>query len=344
MNNGTANPAQEWIDARELFVGGKGWSDTKRFFDRLSGRAEGVVREAVWDLSRQSAGLCVGFRTNAVKIAARWELLLEQLIRPMMGPIGASGLDLYARDAAGCWRWAGHGGPNGRDNEAVLVGGLDGQMRDYLLYLPLRNGIEKLWVGVPEGAALEPAVPFAGLPIVYYGTSIVHGEGASRPGMCHAAILGRRLERPVINLGFAGAGTMDAPIAELMVELEAAVYLVDCLPNMTEPTVRERAEPFVRTLRASRPDTPIVLVEDRTCGNAWLAQIGRERHRTSRAALRDAYEKLAASGVANLHYVGGDPLLGSDNEGTIDSSHPSDLGYVRYADALAPLLRSLIAG
>ena len=54
-----------WYDARELEVEGKGWTETKAFFDRLPARAEGVVRAPVWGLSRNSAGICIRFVTDA---------------------------------------------------------------------------------------------------------------------------------------------------------------------------------------------------------------------------------------------------------------------------------------
>jgi hypothetical protein len=43
--------------------------------------------------------------------------------------------------------------------------------------------------------------------------------------------------------------------------------------------------------------------------------------------------------VKHLHYLSGDDLLGDDAEGTTDSSHPNDLGFVRQADAFEPVLR-----
>src|SRR5256885_13140974 len=46
---------------------------------------------------------------------------------------------------------------------------------------------------------------------VFYGTSITQGGCASRPGMVHTAILGRRFDVPVVNLGFSGNGTLDPP-------------------------------------------------------------------------------------------------------------------------------------
>ena len=66
--------AVHWYDIRQLGVDGQGWSDTKAPYDRLPARAEGKVRKPVWDLSRNSAGLCVRFVTDATTIQARWAL------------------------------------------------------------------------------------------------------------------------------------------------------------------------------------------------------------------------------------------------------------------------------
>ena len=38
----------------------------------------------------------------------------------------------------------------------------------------------------------------------------------------------------------------------------------------------------------------------------------------------------------------GELLLGDDNEGTVDSSHPTDLGFMRQADALAKVLGPIL--
>ncbi len=203
--------------------------------------------------------------------------------------------------------------------------------------------MDRLEIGIDPEAGIAPIVPFEGKSIAYYGTSIVHGEGASRPGMCHASILGRRLDRSMINLGFAGSGLMDIEIAHLMAELDPALYIVDCLPNMPPEMIAQRTEPFVRVLRVARPTTPILLVEDRTGTNAWFWPKGMDLHMARRRELRTAYQRLTDAGGVNLHYAKGDDLLGDDSEATVDSSHPSDLGYVRLADALQPIIGSLIS-
>lgn len=46
-----------WIDLRDLGLQGWGWTDTAHPYDRLPARAEALVPEPVWNLSRQSTGL-----------------------------------------------------------------------------------------------------------------------------------------------------------------------------------------------------------------------------------------------------------------------------------------------
>lgn len=340
--------AIRWTDIRTLGVEGQGWADTKGPFDRLPARAEGIVREPVWQLSRHSAGLCVRFVTDSPEIHARWTLTSDRLAMPHMPATGVSGLDLYARDDSGAWRWLAVGQPieAGRSHTARLAGGLPEERREYLLYLPLYNGVSSVEVGVPEGNLIEPAGPResgGSRPVVFYGTSITQGGCASRPGMVHTAILGRRLDVPVINLGFSGNGTMDLELGELLGELDAGVFVIDCLPNMGAEQVAARTEPLVRALRAARPGVPIVLAEDRTYANARFHAGSRRSQEASRAALRAAYKRLVDHGVEHLHYLPGESQLGPDGEDTVDGSHPTDLGYARMADAFHSVLEPLIS-
>lgn len=336
-----------WHDAAGWGVEGRGWpaGEMDRFYARLPARARGTVRPPVWDLSQDSAGLLVRFRTDADAIHVRYALHRDRLEMPHMPATGVSGIDLYGLDAENRWRWVAvfrpvsGGGRDPRLQDGRLVDGLDPGLRTYAAYLPLYNGVETLEFGFPEGSLVEPIAPRAEKPIVFYGTSITHGACASRPGLCHPAILGRRLDRPVVNLGFSGNGKMEPEVAALLAELDPAIYVIDCLPNMSAGEIRDRAEPLVRRIREARPDTPIVLVEDRTYSHAWIRESARTRHETSREALRSAFDRLVASGVTRLHYLPGADLLGADGEATTDGSHPNDLGFMRQADAFEPVLR-----
>lgn len=331
-----------WHDVRNLTMEGQGWPQGEGFA-RLPAGAKGGVREPVWDLAQHSSGLSVRFVSDAVELSARWTLTSDRLALEHMPASGVSGLDLYVRDDTG-WRWTGLARPqHSGANETRLVVGLPGTPQEFRLYLPLYNGVTSIEIGVNAGARVAPAPAQPAKPLVFYGTSITQGGCASRPGMSYPAILGRRLDRPIVNLGFASNGTMDMELADLMAELDAAVYVVDCLPNMSTAMVVERTAPFVRRLRVAAPGVPIVLVEGIEPRNAWLLAPLAETTAARNAALRTAYDALIADGLEALHYVSNAKLLGSSTETTVDGIHPTDWGFVHYADALEPVLRKALA-
>jgi hypothetical protein len=332
-----------WTDATTLCVEGQGWTDTKSPFDRLPARAEGVVRDVVWDLSRHSSGVTVRFETDATALHVRWTLGNDPLSMAQTTLIACSGLDLYALAPDGRWRWVYNTREiPARESEFCLTPGpLDGLRRQYKLYLPIFSPVLKLAVGVPAGATIETVLPRPEKPLVYYGTSIIHGVGASRPGMTIPAILGRRLDYPIISLGLSGNALMEPEIAELLAELDPVLYILDALPNMVASLIEERAEAFLRRLAQARPGTPLVLVEDRTYPYTWVGP-QRDENTSRRAAFKQVYGKLLAAGLGPLHYLEGDGLLGTDGDGTTDGSHASDLGASRMVDALLPVLQRLL--
>lgn len=321
-----------WVDARTLTIEGRGWSDgLGAAYERLPLEAQDAVPPQVWALSKNTAGIAVRFITDSARIAARWD---GGAAMNHMAATGNSGLDLYRRTGAG-WEFCGVGRPDAERTTRVIATALPSTPTEYLLYLPLYHAVTLLEIGVDRGAKLvaAPDRPAERKPIVFYGTSITQGGCASRAGMCHPAILGRWLDREVINLGFSGAGKMEPAMAELLGELDPAVYVLECLPNMTPDMVRERVQPFVRFLRASHHWTPIILVEnpynpDSNPGNV---------------ALRDAFALLQAEGADPLYLLPGAGQLAGRENGTVDGVHPTDLGFLRMAEAYQPLLARVLA-
>ncbi len=339
-----AMPALRWVDVADWRLEGRAFDERAATFDRLPAAAEAEVREAVWDLSRHSAGITARFTTDARELHVRYRLTSPTLSMFHMPATGVSGVDLYARDDRGRLRWVSVSRPSGQDVSQRLCAGLAPPPRggrEFALYLPLYNGVERLELGVPEGATLAPLPARETKPIVVYGTSIAHGACASRPGMAWPAILSRMLGREVINLGFSGNGRMEEAVARHVATLDAAAFVIDCLPNMNSQQVRERAAPLVRQLRRARPNAHILLVEDRTFTNAWILPARRAAHADRRAALRSAFEELRGEDE-RLHYLEGDALLGVDGEGATDGSHPNDLGMQRQARAVAAALQKAL--
>jgi hypothetical protein len=324
-----------WYDCKDLAVEGKGWADTKAFYDRLPARAEGKVPPSVWNLSHDSTGLCVFFATDAPSLQVHWTTTSANLAMPHMPATGVSGVDLYAKDKSGQWCFVGNGRPAAASNTALFT---PPPGSPCLLYLPLYNGVTSVEIGIPKGRTLSTPDALAltqRKPVVFYGTSITQGGCASRPGMAFTAIVGRQLDVAVINLGFSGSGKMEPAMADLLAELDPSVYVLDCVWNMSPEEVSVRVEPFVKRLRLARPNTPIVLAEDSSVQNICPTEKGR--------LLRAIYKNLVAGGIENLHFLSNQNMLGDDGDGTVDGCHPNDLGMARQAivftKALTPVLQ-----
>lgn len=333
-----------WHDPETWGVEGRLWEEQprERWYDRLPASAQGKVTKPVWDLSRHSAGMAVRFRTDSPVIQVRYTLSKNSLAMPHMPATGASGVDLYAKDPQGKWKWVAVTKPSSQQVSSTLVKDIPAEAREWMMYLPLFNGIETLQIGVAEGASFEGLPPRKERQVIFYGTSITHGACASRPGMTHVSILGRRLDSPVVNLGFSGNGKMDASVGEYLAQTDPAVFVIDCLPNMSPAEVTARTIPLVKQLRAARPQTPILLVESRRNTESWIDPKLQELHTNKHSALKAEFEKLKAEGIENLHYLKGDDLLGDDADGATDGSHPNDLGFFRQSNAFEPILKDLL--
>jgi len=331
-----------WVNAESLTVAGQGWRDTQLPFDRLPAKAEALVRPAVWNLSRNTAGVCIRFLSDATELKVRWTLLNKNLALPHMPATGVSGLDLYVKHE-GRWSWLGSGRPEKfPDNEVTLFSGIPAGKREYVVYLPLYNGAIKVELGIEPGFALEPAPAYSTPSVVWYGTSITQGGCASRPGMAASNILSRRMDREFINLGFSGNGLMEPEMAHLLAELNPALYMLANLENVKAEQVYDRTIAFVGILRAAHPRTPILLVEPVRFSHAFLQPDVNRDILLKRTELRRAFEILLRNGVNGLHYMYGDPLYGEDGEAAVDGVHATDLGFLRQADALEPVLRQLL--
>jgi hypothetical protein len=340
--NGTADNI-EWHDVTKWGAEGRILPEQERlrWFDRLPASAEKTMTPAVWNLSRDSAGMVIRFKTDASAISVHYKLSKKQLSMPHMPATGVSGVDLYARDADGKWKWVMVTKPEMQEVKTEIINGLAPGEREYAAYLPLYNGVEFLNIGVAKGSSFEGLPPRV-RPLVFYGTSITHGACASRPGMVHTAILGRRIDMPVVNLGFSGNGRMDKAVGDVLAQIDAAAYVIDCVPNMGPADVAAKCAPLVRQIRAFKPETPIILVEDRRLTNSWIVPTRYQGHTANHAALKAAYETLLNEGVKHLYYIPGDSLYGDDTEGSTDASHASDLGFMRQADVFEPVIRDAL--
>ena len=314
-------------------------------YDRLPISYKEKVREPVWDLSKASAGITVRFHSNSTSINLKWTVL-NDFDMPHMAATGIKGIDLYTK-YNNKWRYVTTAGalvglktyqnksiPADSENEYELIKNMTPEFREYKLFLPLYDGVTKLEVGIDSTASIEKASPSTVKPIVFYGTSITQGGCASRPGMAHTNIISRKLDVDCINYGFSGNGRMETPIVELISEIDARFYVIECLQNMDSERVSERVKPLVDIIRTKHPHTPIVLVENMMYTTAFLDHTEETRLIQENAALKNEYDKIIKSGTPNIFYIKDNKDFLVDNEGTVDGVHLTDLGFLRYADYL----------
>ena len=334
-----------YTDAAELPLYGKISEETNSRYERLPSRLEGVSRKEVWKRGRCSSGLYVRFRSDASAISVKWQSTFDAE-QNHMTDTGTRGLDLYAF-ADGEWKAVAPVRPTKKGpNEWTVIRNMEPVEREYMLYLSLYDGVETLEIGVNEGAYVkQPALasPSVEKPIVMYGTSILQGGCASRPGMCYTNIISRRLDRLVYNLGFSGNARLDMEIAELMASVEdPGAFVIDCVPNSTEQMINERGEAFFRVLRDAHPDVPVIFVEDpvfpRSAFDVKLAEevVGRN------VAWTNLFKKLKKSGEKKIYYVSAKDMLGHDGEATSDGSHFTDLGNMRYVENIMPIFKKAL--
>ena len=307
-------------------------SEKESPYDRLPASYKDKVRKPVWDLSKNSAGISIRFNTNSSSVKVKWALQNDTKMNHM-AETGIKGVDLYCK-VNGVWTYVNTGRPTAKENEASLINGLNQVEREYKLYLPLYDGTTKVEIGLESGSTITKPAADKKLPIVFYGTSILQGGCASRPGMVFTSIISRKLNVDCINFGFSGNGRMDPPMAELISGIKASYYVIDCLPNMTAKQVTDSVIPLAKAIRAKNSKTPIVFVENVEYTRAIFQASLQNSMNEKNQALKTEFDKLVKEGMKDLIYIRAAGSIGTDNEGTVDGTHLTDLGFLRYADYL----------
>lgn len=325
----------------------------KSFYDRLPASAEGEVRDAVWGLSRHSTGLVIRFRTNSPAVTVRYGVTSTRQGMPHMPATGVSGVDLYAISTDGEERWCAGKYAFGDTiqytfSDLITTDNYLKKGREYRLFLPLYNGVKWLEIGVPEGSVLEPLKVRDDKPIVVYGTSIAQGACASRPGMAWTSILSRKMDRPLINLGFSGNGRLEEAVLKPIAEVDAKVFILDCLPNLvTEKEqsnahqIATRIKDAVTLLKARHPATPIVLAEHAGYTEEAMNAVRKNTYERVNKVLQETFQEMKAEGIQQLYLIP-KAAFGQTIETTVDGTHQNDLGMMLYAEGYEKALRTIL--
>jgi len=333
----------KYVNAAEFQIIGKGFDDTQTKYERLPARLEGKTRQPVWELSKDCSGLAIRFRTNSPVIAAKWEVTSDAVMNHF-APSGIKGLDLYCLKN-GKWQFVNSARPEKKLTTAIIIDHMVGQDMEYMLYLPLYDGLVSLEIGVKSTATIgNPQVdsPRKEKPVVFYGTSITQGGCASRAGMSYSNQLSRMLDRQTINLGFSGNGQLDLEVAEAMAEIDASCFVIDCLPNVSVAQMNEKYSRFLEIIRKKKPEVPILLVETVLFPHMYFDQTVFALLHEKNATLKKIFDEQKKKGDRHIYFLKSDKLIGTDYESTVDGVHMTDLGFWRMSQNLYPVLRKLI--
>jgi lysophospholipase L1-like esterase len=344
-----------WNPATNAFpvLEGQAWpKEVGSPYDRFPARASQTLNTNVWNISHSSAGLYCKFKTDAAEIVVRYTVQGKgSFAMSHMPATGVSGVDLYGLDHNGGWTWAPGTFSFGDTIEYHFSGlGADtvfaGRDCEYRLFLPLYNTVTWMQIGVPSGKhfAALPLQPEK--PIVVYGTSIAQGACASRPGLAWTAILERQLDRPLINLGFSGSGKLEKPVIDLMNEIDAKLYVLDCLPNLSSgfsgKEVEGRIREAVRMLQEKHPSAPILLAAHSGGNTGHFVDTARRREfQRVNGVLEATFARMKAEGVRNIYLLAGEDI-GLDINSTVDGVHPNDIGMEQYAAAYERSIRTIL--
>ncbi len=349
----------QFYDALRFRMINKGWDNTLTPFTRIPATLKDSVRETLWDRAKNSAGIGIRFATNSHCVAVRYNLM-SNFHMAHMADTGIKGTDLYILDDDGTWRFVncnrpyrdysykGEGPRKDSIQSKVYIDRLDGRWHEYMIYLPLYDGINWMEIGIePSAQITQPKVnsPRKEKKLVFYGTSIMHGGCASRTGMVATSILQRDLDVECVNLGFSGEGKMDSCMARAMAAIpHVDAYILDPIPNCTKLMCDTVTYGFVKTLRDLRPEVPIFMVEGQEYSYERYSGFYSQYLPEKNAEYRKNYLRLKAENPRNLYYIDRRDLYGPDCEGTVDGIHLTDLGFYFYAQKLKPYLEAVLNG
>ena len=210
-------------------------------------------------------------------------------------------------------------------------------MREWVVYLPLFHDVKSVEIGLEPDAKIEPPSPYRlAKPIVFYGSSITHGVGSSRPANTYPALLCRKLGAPLINLGVGGGCRAELEVADALAEIDCAVFVMDYEHNSGNNVYLAKThEPFFKRLREKKPDMPILVLTK-----------GDNPNPESTAIIRKTVENAKARGDRKVWFIDGaqyfskfdDPL-----QPTVDGCHPTDLGFFSMYQVILPVLEEILA-
>jgi hypothetical protein len=212
--------------------------------------------------------------------------------------------------------------------------------RTYTVNFPVHAVVQSLEIGLKPGATLNIPTPYRDIaPVVFYGSSIVHGTAATRPGYTYPAIISRELNLDYRNIGFSGQAKGEAVLAKWMAELPMSVFVCDYDHNAPSLEHLEATHyPLYEIIREKNPTVPYIMV---TRPDYWTLPAQQEGILKRRDLIMSSYLKARAAGDKNVYFIDGLSFNVAPHqyEMSVDGVHPNDAGFIRMADSIGTVIR-----
>ncbi len=317
-----------------------GWFEEGKGFLKMPTQiAEQISPGVAWG-SRCTAGMRILFSTDAkfIKLSAK---LYAKCLMNHMALVGSAGFTL-CEDVNGKEKFAGNFVPSLDVSEADMVAqvNLNGdKMRNYILYLPLYSGVQNLTLEFNEGATIGEYNKYMDKdPILYYGSSITQGGCASKPNNCYQAYVSEWLKVDQLILGFSGSARAEDKMIEYLAGVDCSVFVCDYDHNA--PTVEHLQNTHEKLFKAFRANpkhanTPVVFVS-MPDGYKPFGDVRFE-------IIKKTYQNALNAGDKNVYLIDGREFYPKEilEHCSVDSCHPTDLGFYFMAKKIYEVLKTL---
>lgn len=224
------------------------------------------------------------------------------------------------------------------DFEKTLI--KEPKMETVSLLLPRNEPILDLEISIDDNARIEKPDDYTyKKPIVFYGSSITEGGAASSVSKNYVSIVTRWLDTEYLNLGVSGNAKGEPQMAEYIKNLDMSIFVMDYDHNAPTPEhLLKTHEPFFKIIREKNPTLPVVFMTKPDFDSNV------EENTIRRDIVKKTYENAVASGDKNVYFIDGESFFGNEERSicTAEGCHPTDLGFMRMAQSVYPVLKSIL--
>lgn len=320
--------------------------DDDNSFRRMKQEDGDRINDGVSWLSGDTSGGRVRFSTDCDYVAIK--VKMPYLLHAHMPLSGAAGFSLFIDEDSKSKFFKGFIPPNRfKDEWQYVIHFTDKKVRNLTIWFPTYSHVLDVKVGLNKNAYVgKNTKRYRDIkPIVFYGGSHVQGGCASSPSNCYQGFLSRWLNFDFYNYSFSGSALGEQAMAEYIAEKDMSIFVMEYDHNAPNPEYLKKTHyNFYKIVREKHPDIPIIMVSKHDFNAISYYVKSQQENVERRQIVIDSYERAKSEGDKNVYFLDGKTLLECNDGdcGTVDGTHPNDLGFYMIAKAFKPIIEKLL--